>query len=361
MLFPFSPVKHLLKPVLQVFLFVSVLLFVSCDDDTVKPPPPNTNNPIDTVEKYEWKADTMIGYNFNTIYAADSNHLFIASKPNPFLYDGENFNVININDLSFISAVIKGYDKNNVFLGGGRVNNPYGPAEFKKIEGTNVISYILPNDSSIQISDFLIEGPNQCWIGSSERRPVYYFNNGIFNRYNLDSGVKTESFYKTPNNVLYLFGFRGINSTDTVLSYTYKYTGSAFERLSIDTVNFKEMGLLVVRCGSDFIRNGKDVFYYFNITTEKWEKLCNTATFRAISWGGTSKDYIVCFGETTNREYRIYFFENYKWTIESSSMIPKHYYNYAFHSQIEIIQDRVFVMINDYPGLNYILTGIKRR
>jgi len=351
--------KIISKIFITLAVFITAINFISCKEDPTSTNPPN-NNSIDTVELYDWKIDTLGGFNFYSLYAADSENIFISSNP-PVRYDGENFNILDLNDPTFsVGGAIHGFDKNNVYIGGGRVNSPYGPAEFKKIEGNKVTGYVIPGDSGVNIGDFLVENSNQSWIGTSEWRWVYYFNNGSYTKYDLDSGVKVGVFFKSPNNDIYVLGYKSTGNPSLVLNFTYRFINNSYSRIIVDTIdNESEMRINAVRCGKDIIREGKTSLFYFNFLTDTWDLLCNTASFSPNGWGGSSKERIIALGYANDTKYHVYVYENNKWTIEPKAIIPK-YYSIVF-SQIRELGDRVYIMINDYPGISYLLTGIRKK
>ena len=345
---------------INLFLLALITLCLfSCSNDPITIEDPPGNPAIDTTELYQWSIDTIVGNNFYSMYVADTDNVFIAAKP-PLHFDGEKFNVIELNDPTFsVGGAIHGYDKNNVFIGGGRINNPYGPAEFKKVEGPNVTGYVIPGDSGVNIGSFLVQSPNQSWIGTSEWRWVYYFDNGTYTKYELDNGVMVGVIYKSPTNSLYVLGYSA-SSSNQYYTYMYKLINNTFFRIINDTItNDSEMRINTVRCGQDLIREGKTSLFYFDHDFERWSLLCNTASFNPNGWGGISKERLTALGYGNDSKYHVYVYENSKWTLERNAIIPGH--NSIVFSQIRELDDRLYIMINDYPGISYLLTGIRKK
>ena len=203
----------------------------------------------------------------------------------------------------------------------------------------------------------MVQSPNQSWIGTTEWRWIYYFDNGIYTKYELDSDVKVGVILKSSLDDTYVMGYSAASS-DQYYTYVYKLINNNFFRIIKDTVtSYSEMRVNAVRCGLDLIREGKTSLSYLDYGLEKWSLLCNTASFNPNGWGGKSKERLTALGYGNDSKYHVYVYENSKWTLERNAIIPEH--NSIVFSQIRELDNRIYIMINDYPGISYLLTGIR--
>jgi len=112
----------------KFLIIVSILqtfLFISCKDDpvTIKPPPDTTAINDDV---YIWDMKVIHGY-LRGCYAADTENVYINQGYNLLKYNGDTIVDIPLNDPGFGMFGIDGYDKNNVFIGGGYFVNGSNP------------------------------------------------------------------------------------------------------------------------------------------------------------------------------------------------------------------------------------------
>ena len=345
------------KKVLQNYsiylILFPVFLFLACKEDSV-----SIQNPpqqIDTIDRYEWAIDTIYGYAFNNLYVADSNNVFITSPLSLVYYNGETYSPISVNDPDFRFSNVKGFDWNNVFAGGNRVNS--STPVLKKVENTSVSSFEITGDTGGTISGIFPNGPNQSWLSISESNTVYFFNSGLFIPYALDSGVREGSFFRDSLNTLYYIGIKPF-STYNFRFYFYKYVNNYFELINIDSINSgTELYGFFMKCGSDLVALGRTSIYYF--ANGGWEKLCNTPEFLPITICGSSKNHLVCYGQTSDITGAIFTWDGEKWHEEKSQMIPDKFY-YAVRSTM--VNGRVNIIVSDNfnLGRSYHLKGVPK-
>lgn len=347
-----------IKKFLQIqsiyLILFPVFILLACEKDlvSIQTPPPDT----DTLDRYEWSIDTIYGYAFNNIYVADSNNVFITSPLSLVYYNGETYSPINVNDPDFRFRGVSGFDRNNVFVGGNSVssNNPV----LKKIENTSVSSYEIIGGASSFIADIFDVGLNQAWLSISERNSVYFFNSGVFIPNALDSGVRGGGFFRDSLNTLYYIGMKTFLNNN-YRYYFYKYANDYFELINIDSVNtVSELYGTFMKCGSDLIALGRTSIYYF--TNGRWVKLCNTPKFLPITICGTSKNHLVCYGQTSDITGAIFTWDGEKWHEEKSQRIPDIFY-YAVRSTM--VNGKVNIIISDNYNLgrSYHLKGVPKK
>jgi hypothetical protein len=337
---------------LSLLLLLAAMIISSCSDDTTGP---SGNNGIivDTIDTYDWTIDTIFCYNCGNVYSADSNNVFIAAYPAPLHFDGINYKRIDLMDPSFICQGVAGYDKDNIFFGGGISGTYWGDPVLKKWTKGNIVSYTLTGDSGITIADIFVEGPEECWLSTSEKHRVYHFESGSIKSYPLDSGTRISIFYKDVYANLFAFPIKLLNETDYEYFY-YRLYNDTFQLLSKDTVTqTSEMYLGTFRCGADFLRRGRKSILCFD--GERWVTLCVTLGFHPFLIAGDSKENIVCYGQSTlgNGPWGIYTWNGTNWKQERSK--------YIFHGladpAISVTNTTADIILFISGGLNYHLRG----
>jgi hypothetical protein len=310
-------IKHLLKPVLQAFLFINIMFFVSCSDDKVTPPPPVS---ADTIDRYDWTQDTLYGIRLYDTFVLDSLNVYFVGYPYPVHYNGKTYAEININPPGF-SEVISAYDINNVFIGGGIPGVPFGDPILKKITNGVIESYTIQSDSGVFILDILPDGPNSCWISTVGRWNVYYFDNGIFNRYSLDSGSEEGHFYKNNNGQIFVVTNKVLSANDYEVS-VFKFIDNSFMKVLSDTVNpYTDKQYYIFRSGNDLLRAGLNGIYYY--VENSWIILVNTPDYSPVDIGGNSKGEFVTYEYAVLSQYKLFTWNGLKWKEERNPLIPK--------------------------------------
>jgi len=109
--------KRLLKPIVQVFLFVSILFFVSCSDDTVTPPASDFDPP-----RFNWTPRDIYYHGFAGMWALDTNTIFLLNNFNNSLYIVTG----NVTDIHLVSnnyylSEIRGISNNEIYLFGTKI------------------------------------------------------------------------------------------------------------------------------------------------------------------------------------------------------------------------------------------------
>ncbi len=340
-----------LKTLALTNLIVLTYLFSSCSDDNpIKTTPPNTS--LDTSNIYDWELDTIYGYNCENVYTADSNNVFISAYPAPLYYNGRTYTELNMQDPLFICDYPAGYDKDNVFFGGGKSGTYLGDPILKKWTYENVSSYTLTGDSGVGIRDIFVEGKEECWISTLERYKVYHFNAGILTAYPLDSGQRGSVFYRDNSGVLYAVSPKFLNSSNSLLR-EYRFENGEFQAVRMDTVSNSEMAVGGTRCGSDILITKEQEIMYFDAT--KWLKLCDAPVSAPYSnIGGVSKDNFVAFGKSDIGPWQIYAWDGNKWTIEGSKNI---YHYFAPGANISATQTDVNIIFNLDSGISIHMSG----
>jgi hypothetical protein len=337
------------KKYFAIILLIISMFITSCEDDPVKPKIPPA---LDTIDVYDWTIDTIYGYNCGIVYAADSDNVFISAYPKPLYYNGSTYQPMNLMDPLYISLSIAGYDKDNVFFGGGISGTYWGDPVLKKWTSGNIDSYTLTGDSGVGITRIFIEGTDECWFSTTERYKVYHFNGGTFDSYTLDSGCRAATFFKDISGTLYAFAIKPLGMYDVEHSY-FRFSNESFQLFGRDTVTqtseISYYGPFV--CGRDLLRSGRNSIFYFN--GSGWEKLCNTLNFRPYMLDGISKDNFLCYGQSQAGPWEIYTWNGANWKRERNRNI----YHYLADATISITNTTVEIILFVSGGLNYHLRG----
>jgi len=314
---PFIKMKKLKSVPVYIFLTINYLfvsIFVSCSSDIIEPNPIAQN--IDTINYFNFRIDTLRSPLAAQFYIYDTNNVFYPSYDgNLYHYSDLSYQSISFNDPDFGPSTSNGYNNHSVFIGGfgnsGLTNN----IKLKKFTGSSFESYDVQEDTNLLVRNLLVTGENQVWIVTFYNS-VYYFESGNFTKYLLDSAIYGRMFFKK-NGDVFLFAVNSLQF-DSSVNYTYKFNGSGFTLLTIDSshasLNY-DLSTRIIICGQDIIRLAKSSLYYFD--GNSWQFLCNT-NFQPFTLAGESKDNLVCYGSdnvTFSKEF--YIRKDNKWYVES--------------------------------------------
>ncbi len=236
--------------------------------------------------------------------------------------------------------MVKGYDQNNVFFGGGHVSNK-NPV-LKKWENGSITTYPILNDSGISIHDILTFGANQAWVTTVGSNNIYKFNTGQYIKYVLDDSIKNAKFFKNASGDLFVFGVyteRNINNTISEVLYSYKFENDSFVLVSKDSIYPATPKTdYLMNCGTDmFMISSPDQFnqiYLFN--GNKWEYYITAPEYNISNIGGISKNYFVTFFAS---RLSIYMW-NGNWRKEDSLKFPNYPPFFSIGSSSIIINNR---------------------
>lgn len=339
-----------LSKILTPILLITAFLLVSCKDDVVTPPPP-VPPLVDTVDYYNWYMDSIWFYNVFAAYVADTNSVFLEGATYMVHYDGVNNSVINYPDPNYRNNCISGYGKNTVYLGGSSISAYYLP-QMLIWRNSSWENIMIPPDSSWSVSNIYAEDENNAWL-AGERYKLYHYQSGFLSEYEVDSLISYGVFYKNPQGILYFFSFRGAGDYDH--NFAYKFNGSKFVMLSIDSTNFNtEMRTRVYDCGRDVIRQGKNSIFVWE--NEKWIKLCETPGFGIVRLGGTSRDSLVGFAAYPG-SVGMFLWDGKKWAFEKN-FEPSYKFPLQPESNLLKINGYVFMNCNYFEwGSSFLIIG----
>jgi hypothetical protein len=326
--------KLLFLKYIFIFIFSFALLY-SCKDDPVNPPP----IPQDTSDIYDWKVIDVGGILVD-VYVADSLNVYLNTGTIPYLYNGDTVQPFDLHDPTFILNGINGFDKNNIFFGGGNPNVTRNPS-IKKYSYGSITTYTINTDSTYYIGSMLVEGPDRAWIGTQGGRKVYYFDSGIFSEYILDDTLLFPFFYRDNQGSLYIFANTKENGKEYLS--VYKNVSNIFEFIRKDLISYPSEKIpLLYECGSDLVmtadRNYYNKLYYFN--GYDWIYYM-TSDFSISKLGGKSKNNLIAL----NIHPSIWIYNEEKWDKEDSLILNIYGSYYSYGGHIKIKDDRVYFVM----------------
>jgi len=350
-----------LKNILIPLVLLSII-FSACKDDpvSIKPPPTPTND-----DMYTWETISLTGLLYD-VYATDTANVFINKKYMLMKYDGDTLNYISLNDPGFLMESIDGYDKDNIFLGGG-YNIINGNPILKKMQNGNFINYTITNDNGTSIWEVLCTGPNEAWVSTITSSYVYKFNAGSFEQYLLDDSVFYSRFFKDLMGNVYAFGICIKHLTDTGRSevlMTYKLENNQFNLKRMDTLYSPYTGQQLsgefFRCGADFIMvGGPKALSRF--TGNNWEGIVGLPPehqFIQSHVGGTSKDFLILFAAYN---WLIYIWDG-EWHKEDSFHVAFPALDPLVDRTIIIKEPNVYLTVSAPPfSYSYFIIGRKNK
>ena len=297
---------------IMIVMIISLFAFYSCDNNNPVEPPHTEE--IDTVSKYEWTYDVTGGMLMG-FYVADTTNIFFAGIPDPVYYDGIQFTALNMQDPDFVSDCIAGYDKNNVYFG-GYLNPTLGVniPVLKKWENGTIKTYIISNDSCSKINNIVIQGYDKLLLSSSKNY-AYSFDNGSVTTHELDSGTIDGTFFKNPQEEIFLFKLK--YKDGKCYYFNYKFKNDDFFKILVDSSNnfkFKRF----FPCGLDLLMTDAEYVYIFNginwnILFKISETIYNNVPPTGI--GGNSRNDFIYQSNLANT---MLIYRNSKWSWEKA-------------------------------------------
>lgn len=333
---------NLYKASLLLLFFALCISYCSCSDTPTSIS--TSSNNVDTSYKYTWTIDTVSGYYSEDIYTADSNDVFVTGT-SPLFYNGTTYTQINMMDPSFFCNRVIGYDKNNLFFGGGTTGATLGDPIIKKWTNGNISSHTLVADSGEGISDIFVVGADECWIATNSSSKVYHLNAGNLTLYNLDRGQNEGSFFRDALGNLFVFARKSLGGDDFEVNY-YKFGNNSFQLIKSEQLNLNNILLFYRRCGENMLSSRPDGIYYFD--GSKWVKLCETQHFKVHRIEGNSLNNLICYGQSDALPWQIYIWNGLKWTMEGNENI--YHYLGASSTQISSYQNYVNMILNTTEG-----------
>jgi hypothetical protein len=208
--------------------------------------------------------------------------------------DGKLNTVIDYGVSNFVCTSIAGFDKNEVYLGGGNPLIDSSGAVLMIYNGSGFKYYAIPEDTSFQIANILVKDRTEAWLVTG-RNNVYRFQNGNFIKYRVDSVISYGKLFLSPTGELYLFSDHLACHADCVHNFAYKFENDHFQLISLDSTDANtQMWNGVFLCGNDIIRLGLNNLFYH--TGLEWLLVTGTGYFQPYNIGGRSKNDLVCYG-----------------------------------------------------------------
>jgi hypothetical protein len=339
MLVPFSQVKHLLKPVITVSLFVYILFFVSCSDDAVTPTGYQFDPP-----RYDWTADTVFA-DISNIWAYDSNNIYFKDPFKLVYYNGITYQNYDYSS-NILAHSIDGYDRNNVFIGGLDITpaNLYKPKVIKW-NGAGFEDLFVGDStySSNSITSIKAVSPIDVWMGTRKGR-VYKYENGFVNSYYFDTNMIVIRFLKDANNSIYFFGgieYYNLPNPDSIKQFIYKFSNNKWENVYYKLLLTNDTGYDVNNIGTDICGMTRNAFYTFNGNSFNYFL---SSEFLIMSlFNGPSLNNFLCSGDIDGYNFGLFNWNSKKWSNE----------NISFNSGQYILQGGIHNIGNTYYCVLY--------
>ncbi len=342
-----------------ISVILSVFFISGCgkDNPVIPPPPP----PQDTADVYDWSyihTATLTG-----LYVYDTNNIY-TSHENGMIswWDGKgNSHSFNFNDPMFYCSDVDDYG-NVIYFAGikSTSTDTYIPCIKKVIDNNVVASFEYPQQESSSVWKVLAVGYDKLWLTQWYDNRAYYFENGTFKKYELDSGMKFSYMHQDKYGNIYLFSHLIIFNPPTLkysFRYSYKFENDEFQFLCRDSV-IDENYYRIFYCGDDLlaINNvcGIDIF-----KGNSWNMFHQITGVYFLESGGNNINYIVNFGHQGNGKSSCYIWDgtNFKKEKAIEEWIIQNGISYSgLPIQIYIKSNIAYVPL----ASNYLLIGRKK-
>lgn len=346
----------MLKFIFYFALLSLIISLTSCNQNN--PIGPNSNEQsvnIKYTSIYDWQFihfDGGSGIEYS-IYATDTNQVFITSYIATYFYDGYNFRIIYSNSLEFQAETIAGTNENNIYLGGMGSNGIKTHAKLKKWDGNSVYEINIPDDTSSLVTYLLVKSENDIWI-LTDSKYVYHYD-GISNmkRYFIPIGGEffPDKIFSDLNGKIFLFGKKYTEIGELI--YVLQFNNENFEVIMSDFIDSStELQNIAVSINNDFLRSGKNFIHYFEPTG--WQEVIGKIDFGAYNFAGNSRSDFICNGNKLGY-FQIYFYKNGQWYIDTNYTPPNQRIFTGIKSMI-MIKNYCFA-IYDPPSSDYLIIG----
>ncbi len=343
-----------------ISVLLSVFFISGCGkDNPVNPPPPP---PQDTADVYDWSyihTATLTG-----LYVYDTNNIY-TSHENGMIswWDGKgNSHSFNFNDPMFYCSDVDDYG-NVIYFAGikSTSTDTYIPCIKKVIDNNVVASFEYPQQESSSVWKVLAVGYDKLWLTQWYDNRAYYFENGTFKKYELDSGMKFSYMHQDKYGNTYLFSHLVIFNPPTPkysFRYSYKFQNDEFNFLCKDSVR-GEHYYRIFYCGDDIVAiNNEFGLDYF--TGNNWIAYLKKPNIDFIEIGGSNKDSLFCFGYEDS-----YYQNGYVWngnSLKKEKKLREILYNHNiwltnYPIQIYQIDNNVYLPLSS----DYLFIGRKKQ
>ncbi len=282
-----------------ISVILSVFFISGCgkDNPVIPPPPP----PQDTADVYDWSYLEMD--NMLDLFVYDTNNIYTMHGIGVYCWDGKgNGKLINLMDPNFYDNYADNYESNIYIAGVKRIAGDLLIPCVKKVVNNNVVaSFELPYYDTSSVWRILTVGYDKFWLTQWRHNSVYYFDNGNFKKYELDSGMMFSYMHQDKYGNTYLFSHLVIiNPPNPKYSfrYSYKFENDNFNLLCKDSVALENY-YRIYECGDEIL--SVDDFFdinYFNGIS--WIPFLQTPGVNNIELGGLGLNYIVSFVNDAN-------------------------------------------------------------
>jgi len=278
-----------------ISVLFSVFFISGCgNDNPVIPPPP----PQDTADVYDWSYLEMD--NMLDLFVYDTNNIYTMHGIGVYWWDGKgNGKLLNLMDPNFYDNYADNYESNiYIYIAGvKRIAGDLLIPCVKKVINNNVVaSFELPYYDTSSVWRILTVGYDKFWLTQWRHNSVYYFDNGTFKKYELDSGMMFSYMHQDKYGNIYLFSYLVIINPPTPkysFRYSYKFENDKFTLLCKDSV-IGENYYRIYECGNEVL--SVDAFFDINhFNGNSWSPILETPGIENFELGGLGLNYIVSF------------------------------------------------------------------
>ena len=233
---------ELKNPVILLIMLSISLMFASCEQDPVVPPPPEPDPEIEDSNFFDWRVDTLWNILIYDYFVCDTHTAVLA---------GDLYGIIHKNGViskklryhdkfpAFAVASVNGSDENNVYFGGQDVNENremlihWNGVDFKEIN--------LPERIPGYIRIVENASENDYWLSSSNNKSkIYRYNNFVMTSYYFDVGAdsciwKSNFAEVTEDGKVYVI-IGKTYSLSTNVYFVYLFNGNTFDFIRKDSI-----------------------------------------------------------------------------------------------------------------------------
>ena len=300
------------------------LILTSCEQDPVKPMPPEPGPGIIDSNVIDWEVDTLFQDRcVPSIFIADTNLMYIPTAFYFIKIYNKKVSYKSYQDNDFAAWCVSGADMNNVYFGGQSLSQSR-KSKLKYFNGVNIKDINLPNDSVGRVNSFLVISSYDIWMSTSDTIIYRYFNQSItsYKVTGVEGLVQPGFMFKDMFGNIFL-NIRGVNPNypNSAYVYNFKYENDNWVKVSKDSI-YQDWELRFYMGYSDkgILYSGKAALYYFN--ESYWEKYIQiNQNIHGILRGSAINQQNVLFNGTEGeRDYFFYYNGNKLFRI--SEFIP---------------------------------------
>lgn len=311
--------------------------------------------PVDTIDTYKWGIDTLSSYETNDIYQLDSEHVYIASYPQSFIYQNKNFKGIGNSDFNFSALCISAIAPDYVVAAGWSQSTTKTSAAFKILRGNSETTVFLPGDTVIpDIRGVMIMDREKIWFRNGTDK-LYYYDNGAFTTFDFHESLYLSiELFLVRNNELYVLG-KLFENKELQQVKIYRIVGNSFEVVNtLSGTSYRNYKTSVLN--DEFLFETFMQLYFPK--NNNLEFFCDLPTNAYSVYSGTSRNDIIKAQGIFYQPGNIFTWNGNRWKKENHILIS---YNSEFN-ELKITKTKnnwVFIAANSNPAITFLYTGRK--